>query len=57
MNPFTYFKLKREARKRTKKALTMLMYSGAIRPADSAVCYAMTPKEFKKLMETDTEEA
>ena len=50
MNPFTYLKHKREARKRKQTAILMLMHSGVIRYADRTVRYAMTPKEFKKMM-------
>lgn len=53
MNPFTYLKLKREARKRKQTAILMLMQAGTIRSADRSVRYAMTPKEFKKMMKTE----
>jgi len=53
MNPFTYLKLKRQARKRKQTAIALLMKAGTIRSADQTVRYAMTPKDFKKMMETD----
>jgi len=53
MNPFTYLRLKREAKKRKQTAILMLMHSGTIRAAARTVRYAMTPKEFKKMMQTD----
>jgi hypothetical protein len=53
MNPITYLKLKREAKKRKQTAIVMLMHSGIIRSAERTVRYAMTPKEFKKMMQTE----
>lgn len=53
MNPFTYIKLKRQARKRKQTAIVMLMQAGTIRSADQTVRYAMSEKEFKKLMRTE----
>jgi len=51
MNPFTYLRQKREARRRKRTALHMLMQSGVVRPVSVTVRYEMTPKEFKKMME------
>jgi hypothetical protein len=51
LNPFTYFRLKREAKRRKKAAIILLMRAGTIRSADQTVRYEMTPKEFKKLMQ------
>jgi hypothetical protein len=53
MNPLTYLKQKREARKRKRTAIKMLIHSGMIRSANHTVRYAMTPKEFKKMMQTE----
>lgn len=51
MTPWTYLRRKRDARKRKRTAIRLLMQSGTIRSADRTVRYAMTPKEFKKMME------
>ena len=56
VNLFTYLSLKRQAKRRTRLAIRMLMHSGAIRRADRGIRYAMTPKELKKLL-TSTQEA
>lgn len=53
MNPFTYLRQKRHAKKRKQTAILMLMQAGTIRSADQSVRYAMTPKEFKKMMKTE----
>lgn len=53
MNPWTYFRQKRAAKTRKQTAIKMLMQSGTIRAADRTVRYAMTPKEFKKMMERE----
>jgi hypothetical protein len=41
------------AGKRKQTAIVMLMHSGIIRSAERTVRYAMTPKEFKKMMQTE----
>lgn len=53
MTPFAYFRLKREARRRKKAAIVLLMRAGTIRSACQIVRYEMTPKEFKKLMKSE----
>jgi len=51
VNFFVYFRTKREARRRKKASIILLMRAGTIRSADQTVRYEMTPKEFKKLMQ------
>ncbi len=53
MNPFTYLRAKRAARRRKKASIILLMRAGTIRSAYQTVRYQMTPAEFKQLMRSE----
>lgn len=50
MNPLTYLRKRREAKKRKQAMICLLKYSGVIRHASIGIRYGMTSREIKKLL-------
>lgn len=53
MNPFTYYKQKREEKQRRRTAILMLHKSSVLRSAQEQIRYAMTPRELKQMLEKE----
>jgi hypothetical protein len=51
MNLFTYFKQKREAKKRRQVVIALLHQSSVLRSAQENIRYTLSPREMRKLLE------
>jgi hypothetical protein len=53
MNPFTYYKQKREEKRRRQTAILMLHKSSVLRSGQESIRYAMSPRELKQMLEKE----